>query len=192
MIEAPSINIEFFFNLVYTIFVRGGPRLLAFFEEHVMFFKVVSIFVSLVLLTGIVYATLRINQIRGKEAKALAVPGTGAFRESSEERVLGKAKWNRIETLIESESPSDWRIAVIEADILLDELVTAMGYGGENLGEKLKGIERSDFTTLDKAWEAHKVRNEIAHAGSDFILTQREARRTIALFADVFREFDYI
>ena len=75
---------------------------------------------------------------------------------------------------------------------MLTDIVSRMGYSGEGLGEQLKQVEKSDFTTLDKAWEAHKVRNTIAHEGGDFILTQREARRIIGLYEDVFREFHYL
>lgn len=101
-------------------------------------------------------------------------------------------KWEKITELIASDSPGDWRIAILEADIMLDELVTSMGHHGDTLGDKMKGIEQSDFRTLDMAWEAHKIRNRIAHHGSDFILTHREAKRVIDLFREVFQEFDII
>ena len=101
-------------------------------------------------------------------------------------------RWEHVEKLGASENPGDWRVAIIEADVLLEELVASMGYDGQTLGDKLKAIEKSDFTTLDEAWEAHKIRNRIAHQGSDFILTHREAKRVIDLFRQVFKEFDYI
>jgi hypothetical protein len=62
---------------------------------------------------------------------------------------------------------------------------------GNTLGDKLKQATRGDFKTLDAAWEAHRVRNQIAHEGSDFILTKHEAKRVIALYETVFEEFKY-
>jgi len=59
------------------------------------------------------------------------------------------------------------------------------------LGDKMKKIDRSDFLTLDDAWEAHKVRNRIAHEPG-FEISQHEARRVIGLFKKVFDEFDFI
>ncbi|MDP6571846.1 MAG: hypothetical protein QF747_03360, partial [Patescibacteria group bacterium] len=85
-----------------------------------------------------------------------------------------------------SDNQNDWRLAIIEADTILDDMVTTMGYKGEGIGEKLKQIEKSDFNTLDQAWDAHKVRNTIAHGGSNYVLTQREARRVIGLYKQVF------
>lgn len=101
-------------------------------------------------------------------------------------------RWKHIQDLIKSYNSSDWRQAIIEADIILEEMLEKMGYDGVTIGDKLKVIERSDFVTLDKAWAAHKVRNQIAHDGSNFKLTRDVAEKTIRDFEDVFREFYYI
>lgn len=97
-------------------------------------------------------------------------------------------KWAKIVEKAESQNPSEWRIAIIEADIILDDLLTNLRLPGDTMGEKLKAVEKSDFTTLDYAWEAHKARNQIAH-DSDFLLNQRETRRIITLYEAVFKEF---
>jgi len=44
---------------------------------------------------------------------------------------------------------------------------------------------------LEDAWDAHKVRNRIAHEGSDFLLTEHLARKTIGQFKNVFTEFQF-
>jgi hypothetical protein len=70
--------------------------------------------------------------------------------------------------------------------------LTRQGYIGDGVGEKLKSIEPSEFGTLADAWEAHKVRNQIAHEGSAFNLSESLAHRTIARYESVFREFKAI
>ncbi len=101
-------------------------------------------------------------------------------------------RWAKILTLSESSNQSDWRLAIIEADIILDDLLESLRLPGNTMGDKLKAIEPSDFLTLDAAWEAHKTRNMIAHQGSNFLLNQREVRRVISLYESVFREFELI
>lgn len=98
-------------------------------------------------------------------------------------------RWEKIVKKSESDHPSDWRIAVIEADIILSDLLDNLRLPGETIGEKLKAVERSDFVTIDLAWEAHKARNMIAHEGSDFMINKREVRRIISLYEAVFKEF---
>jgi hypothetical protein len=62
------------------------------------------------------------------------------------------------------------------------------GFTGTSLGERLKSAK---FDTLQNAWEAHKIRNTIAH-DSSFDLTKREAKRAIQNYSLVFNEFYYL
>ncbi len=150
-------------------------------------FRVGSTALSLLLIGGIFYTAIRLRKVKKDEREKY---GSEAAMLSTAE--VKNERWERVTDLVSSENPNDWRQAIIEADVILDEMVTRLGYRGDGLGEKLKQIEESDFNTLNSAWEAHKVRNQIAHAGSDFILTKREARRIVDLFESVFREFEYI
>jgi|TARA_B100001964_G_C14259474_1_gene614479 hypothetical protein len=181
------INLEYFFlkilECVTGSCVAGTSPIVEFLEK----IKPISTIISLLLLAGIIYSLIRIRQIRREEAdkfgEIIVAKGTAEKK---------RKKWNQLVDLATSPNESDWRLAIIEADTMLDDMVDAMGYEGEGLGERLKQIERSDFNTLNQAWEAHKIRNNIAHAGSDFTLTQREVRRVIDLYKQVFDEFDFI
>jgi len=101
-------------------------------------------------------------------------------------------RWANIQSLINSHSINDWKQAIIEADIILDEMLEKMGYKGDSVGDKLQKVERSDFLTLDDAWEGHKIRNRIAHKGSGYILSRDDAERAIESYKKVFTEFYYI
>ena len=116
----------------------------------------------------------------------------GDVDDDGEYKVPVNKDWERVQRLFISDNPSDWKIAILEADIMLEDLVRVrMGYKGETLGECLKQIEASDFTTLQEAWEAHNFRNRIAHE-SDSGISRRDINRAIGLFEKVFREFSYI
>ena len=135
----------------------------------------------------IVYALVRLFELRKKEEKdygtlILAPEAAGSMN----------PRWKHIESLARGASPSEWKEAIIEADIMLDDMLTRQGYKGAGVGEKLKEAERADFNTLDDAWEAHKVRNQIAHEGSAFALSDTLAHRALARYESVFREFNAI
>lgn len=98
-------------------------------------------------------------------------------------------KFAVIQGYMSSQSEALWRIGIMEADNLLLEILTEKGYSGDGLGEKLKG---ASFRTVNLAWDAHKMRNRIAHEGSDFQLTEREAKKTFTLFESVFRDLKAI
>lgn len=151
--------------------------------------KTVSYITSAIL----AFLTVVFSQLRGtiliSERKRLFPSGIpiadapmGAINPMSE-------KWSKVSTHMESANPTEWRLAIIEADVMLSELLDKLNLPGDTIGDKMKAVERSDFTTLDKAWEAHKVRNQIAHEGSQFLLNERQARHTIDLYRAVFEEF---
>lgn len=97
-----------------------------------------------------------------------------------------KEKWNIVVNYMEGKEEALWRIGILEADNLLDEILADRGYAGINVADKLKV---ASFNTIDLAWSAHKMRNRIAHDGSKFVLTDRMARNTFELFRSIFTEF---
>jgi len=165
---------------------EGDLEIIPFRARLVGFLKKLSLVSSLLFLVLIIYSFIRINQIRKFENVVLS-----ALLHKGGDKIRNE-RWQKVLEKLESDNPSDWRLSILEADIMLDELTNEMGYHGDSIGDKLKGVEKSDFTTIENAWEAHKVRNAIAHHGADFILTQREARRVIGLFESVFKEFKII
>lgn len=158
----------------------------SFFKGMIATLMIIGTIITLLFLGGIVYVTIRTNQIRAREVKRIK----SAIPKKTEQ--YHNERWEKVLEHVSSENPSDWRFAILEADVMLDELFTKMGYIGLTLGDKLKQANQGDVKSLDAAWEAHKTRNQIAHEGGDFILTQREARRVIELYAQVFRESRYI
>ena len=122
----------------------------------------------------------------------VTLPNQEIQEKSINSRPLINEKWERVIQHINSNNPSDWKLAILECDIILAEILEKMGYLQESISEKLKAIEPSDFTNIESAWEAHKIRNQIAHEGSDFLINEREAKRVIGLYETVFREFEYI
>ena len=98
-------------------------------------------------------------------------------------------KFAVIQGYMSSQSEALWRIGIMEADNVLLEVLREKGYRGEGVGEMLKN---ASFKTVDLAWDAHKVRNRIAHEGSDFQLTEREAKRAFILYESVLRDLKAI
>ncbi len=98
-------------------------------------------------------------------------------------------RWAIIEGYMSSTSEALWRIGVLEADTMLEEVLKEKGYQGESVGDMLK---TASFKTVRLAWDAHMVRNQIAHQGSNYVLTEREAKRVYTLYEAVFKELKAI
>lgn len=165
-------------------------------------FAGIALVVVLIFCVGIIYNFIRLRQVRAKEKAEFAAEPPGLamsmFLEGQEHGEAHRrgtpeeSRWRQVLEHIRSDNQNDWRLAIIEADIMLNDLATTNGYAGETLADKLKQVDRNRWNSIDMAWEAHKARNKIAHEGTAHELTQREARRIIGLFEQVFKEFNYI
>jgi hypothetical protein len=152
----------------------------------------ITIPISVLLLIGIVTAVEGTKHVRRKEALLYDIHVEMAYDDNAKGDPELSKKWATVMNHADSPNASDWRQAIIEADIILGEILTRMGYQGQSIGEQMTGISKGDFHTIDEAWEAHKIRNQIAHEGSDFALSQHEAKRVVGLYRKVFEEFFYI
>lgn len=185
------LNVSYFFRIIYeTVFgggtVEGGISGFLEFLSHLwILVTILAVLLALFAIFILVYATTRIFQIRQEEA-----PRYATITQYDEHERLETSRWQYILSLMQGTNETDWRQAIIEADIILDEVLTRLGYVGTSVGEKLKQVNPTYFQTLNNAWEAHKVRNEIAHSGMAFQLTDRIAYRTIANYEAVFREHE--
>jgi hypothetical protein len=173
-----SVNFSSGFSSLF-----GNPSLHAAAAHAWLWIIVVGYALSVVALIAIVYIYMQLFELRRREEhyySTLISPlqaSTGV-----------NPRWEHVESLIHDENPSYWREAIIEADIMLDEALASRGYVGNGVGEKLKAVEPGDLKTLQDAWEVHKVRNQIAHEGSAFDLSDTIARRTVKRYEAILLE----
>ena len=153
-------------------------------------YSIIALALSALFIAGIIYSYIRSGQIGDEIAKRIA-DQERMWRELNNGSIEN-TRWQSVQTHLSSENPNDCKLAIIEADVLLERMLDKAGYSGATIGEKLKGASSRAFATLDDAWDAHRVRNQIAHGGSDFILTQRIAKETLIKYERVFREFSFI
>lgn len=159
-----------------------------------------AFFLTIFFISIIAYTAVRMLEIRAKEHKHLKheiaeyahhqAEKEKKRRESDE--ISRNPRWVKVIDYLLSANMNDWKLAVIEADSMLESLMDDLGFKGETLGDKLKSADRDKFRSLTAAWEVHNIRNRIAHEGSAFEMSLHEARRVIALYEQIFHEFGYI
>jgi hypothetical protein len=154
------------------------------FSEIVLRIKIISFILSVIFGFLIVFFIVRFQKLVGfkiEKAKSLLKGQASASGGAS------RSRWEEIQDHIGSEREAEWKFAVIEADKLLNDLLAQAGFPGETMGERLTNIEKGQLLSLEGLWEAHKVRNKIAH-DSNYFLRYSEARRVVKLYEDALRE----
>ena len=155
---------------------------------------VISFPISLFFIIGIVYSVEQLKIIKKKDAEKSDVKIEPAFVDESAQGVGAHdftMRWKRLLDLLNSQNENDWKQAVIQADMMLEEMLRGLGYQGDSIGELLRRIEPGEMKTLNDAGEAHGVRNKIAHTPG-FVLDHHMAIQTMHQFRKAFEEFYYI
>lgn len=210
----PFINIEYIFFKIYdflgSVFGAGSGNngfgydsvtrsgMGGFLGSGKNFFEWMSGFFGDILSLVIIIATIAFvllfifivyTNLRAKELKEmLSKKYKEHFIKPEPKTTRKNLRWEKIIQLFESHNQNDWRAAIMDADIMLDELLVSYNFPGENLGERLKNANQRLMSTTQHAWEAHKIRNRIAHEGPQYVLTDRDAQFARKQFEIVFRD----
>jgi len=105
---------------------------------------------------------------------------------------LNQQRWQSIKQLFSSPDPISWRMAIIDADAMLEEMISDMGYRGDTFGEKLKDMHRDNIPWLQAAWDVHLLRNKLAHEGSRYPLNERESYRAYKIYENILSGSGYL
>lgn len=165
----------FYFVVILTIFLS----LLFWLLKHYFEFKLKLVKSEFEKKNGIVIE----KEPEVQQIPADYVPDTNGLR---------NPKWEMIEAHARSGNNAELRMAIIEADIMLFDVLSQSGFPGNTLGEILKNTDKSKLATLDYAWAAHRVRNDLAHKGADYVLGRQTAENALEGYRRVFNELNLI
>lgn len=102
------------------------------------------------------------------------------------DRVDIRKRWQEIEKMLHSKEEGNRRLAVLEADKLLDFALKSMAMPGKDLAERLR-FAVFKYTNLKKVWWAHGIRNRLVHESS-FFLPYSLAKKAIHKFKKALEE----
>jgi len=90
-------------------------------------------------------------------------------------------EWQKIKGRLESEMESEWKMSIIEADKIMDNILGRMEFGGKSLGEKLEKLTTASLPNIEEVKQVHKIRNNIIH-DPNYRLSLEEAKRVITIY----------
>jgi hypothetical protein len=93
---------------------------------------------------------------------------------TSREQIL--QRWQNLEQL-SGQGMMGAKLAVIEADKLLDQVLRSLTIPGTTLGERLKAAAYN-YPNIHRVWGAHRLRNQLVHDTS-FEMGSRQARQAL-------------
>jgi len=164
------IDLYNFFGIKDFIFFISSPQL----QDMLFPIRIVFIAFSIFFLAFVIYFMINSSWLHYKfledVSEFFSWQAYGA-REMSR-------KWSKIKKRIESGTDSDCKLAVIDADDLLEEVLDNRGYEGKDFQETIEKAGRLVTPILDEILRAHEVRNAIVY-NPDYKLTADQAKKIL-------------
>lgn len=185
-----GLDVEGLFRSIFSLFGSGvgeSGAIAAWLSTVWNVYSVLAFLLAALFIFGTIKAYLMISEYSAKNDERLAA-AQQMWQQLHNGTQTGNERWQGVLQHAASPQPNDWKLALIEADIMLGDALDAAGYVGATIGEQLKGATATQLQSLQAAWDAHRLRNRVAHEGSDFVLTQSEANAAVVKFERALRE----
>lgn len=102
-----------------------------------------------------------------------------------------RKKWDKIAANMKTDNESLWKVAIIEGDNIIDDLIKRMGYKGEHMTERLAGINPGQIDNIEELRRAHEMRNRIIHE-EDLKLEKEQAQEIIGYYENFLKYFEVL
>lgn len=149
--------------------------------------RVLAIILSVVFLVGIIVLLKKNNYLtyryfEGLSEMFLRKPYSGIR--------IGK-EWKDIVKRAKSENEEERRLAVSDADEVLEESLSKIGFAGKNLQEKLANVSEDIFPTAEEIKRVNQKKNEIIY-NTDKELSKEDAVNIVETYEKTIRELQLL
>ena len=147
-------------------------------------FKIIFIFFLILFWIGIFYVAYQLREFRPRYKLVYD-------EKNVPQQKIARKRWEEIMSRFEMGTESDWRLAGIEADTLVEEVFKRIGFEGETLGERITSVSSQELSALADLREAHKLRNRLVHTPG-YKISKQETERSLSRYRKVLEELEVI
>lgn len=112
-------------------------------------------------------------------------------RESVHGAAKAAGRWEKIKGRLEKGDQASLKLAVIEADKIMDDIFIRMALPGKDMQERLAQFQKHELSSVDLVWEAHRLRNLIVNNPKTEI-TEEQATEAIRYYETALKELEYL
>ena len=147
--------------------------------------KILFLLIDLVMISFIVYALLETSWLN----KLLLYDVQEFLTYKHYGLSQTKKKWDEIEKYFSKGTEPEMKLAIVEADSLLDNILRVMSYGGKDMGSRLEGINDNILENLEEVKKCHKIYSNIVHDPT-YRLDLKIAEGTLKVYRDALVNLD--
>ena len=152
------------------------------FSSWLFALKIVFIGAGVAFIVGIIIILFRTEWM-----KRLIIQDVVEF---STYKMMGARKlvknWEKITDRLKTANEGEYKLAVIEADHIFEDILKRLGYAGETFGDKLKSAGPTLVPNMDEINEVHQIRDKIVY-DPDYRLELDEAKKILQVYEEGLR-----
>ena len=172
------VNTPQFFT-AFTGFINSPP------DNVIFILKIIFIILSLALFGFIIFSLSKSSWLKFLILEDLSE--FFSFKPAGSKKT--EKMWNKIIKRLDTGLESEYKLAVIEADNIVDDILKKMGFSGNALDERLKIINPVILPNVNQVKEIHQIRNNIIH-DPDYKLSLEETKKILDVYEESLRELD--
>ncbi len=101
-------------------------------------------------------------------------------------------RWDKVKARIKEDNVSQYKVAIIEADAMVEEILDGIGYKGDNMTQKLEQVGEMHLDDhKDALNEVHQIRNRIVHE-ADFEIDKETALAAISVYENFLKYLEFL
>jgi hypothetical protein len=170
---------EIFFNYIII-------SLLKFYNSSFFFFLKILVLIYVCVLLADIVMLFFLRGIRANWRLSMA----GANMPLISQKKMAK-KWEKIRRRLESGNVAQYKLAILEADKIVDEILEGMKLVGENMADRLEKANPAHIVNIEALQKSHQIRNRIIKE-PNFSMTKEEAKETIRPFREFLEHLEYL
>ena len=160
---------------------KTSQSFIAAYLSHLGALEFFGIVITLIFFAGIIYFAIETGWLSLRVDRFRHI-----ILQSNISRKQAQESWRRIEEQFYRGGESDLKVAILEADKLLNDALREAGIMGIQLGDRLKKTNIGQIPNLNELWQAHKLRNQIAHE-PNFKMKRDVAERALGIYEAALR-----
>ncbi len=147
--------------------------------------RVIFIILDTILLGGLIFVFQKALPFRPD----LRIHGGGGHEKKipTLRDAVTKERWEAIRKKVASGTLESMKLAIIDADKIVDDVLKRLGLQGTHMADRLEQIRPDELRSLEGLWRAHRLRNELVHTPG-FELRPETAERAIQAYETFLKE----
>ena len=154
-------------------------------QEELFLVKIVFIFFSVIFFVAVIFFLANSSYLKYQLLQEV----TEFFSWKSYGLRRIAKRWGKIQRRIETGSESEYKLAIIEADDFLSEVLEKRGYPGKTFEERAEQVEKIQLPNLEEVLEVHKTRNSIVY-DPDYKLDLDQAKKILEIYETAIKNIE--